>query len=359
MIVLIPSYEPDERLLELVAELRGSGTRIVVIDDGSESRFRVLFDRAADLGAVVLHQDVNTGKAAALRSGLEYIAARWPGRDVVTADSDGQHAPVDIAAVAAAMDGADEIILGGRGFSGDVPLRSRFGNGVSRLLFRLSSGVAVHDTQTGLRGIPAALIPMVLAVPGERFAWEMNVLLSAARQGIPIREVPISTIYLDHNASSHFRPVRDSLAVMRPLWRYLSVSVGSFLLDVVALQLMFAVTGMLLPSVIGARVLSAAVNFALNRTVVFHATEPGSLRRQLVQYVLLAVGLLAAGYAGIAVLTAWGAPLLVAKIVTDATVYLVGFLVQRGWVFAATRRRRATPQQSGAATDRHQLAVRA
>lgn len=339
MIVLIPAYEPDHRLVELVAALHADGNRMLVVDDGSGEAFTRVFAEVEAYGIPVLHQPLNLGKAAALRRGLAHISERWPGEDVVTADSDGQHRPDDIAAVAAALGDGEGLVLGGRAFSGEVPVRSRFGNAVSRLLFRASAGVRVHDTQTGLRGIPADLIPEVLAVPGERFAWEMNVLLHAARHGIPIREVPIRTVYLDGNASSHFRPVRDSAAVMRPLLRYLAVSLGSFLLDVVALQLLFAATGLLLMSVIGARLMSAAVNFVLNRTLVFHAAGAGSVKRQLARYVLLAIALLGAGYGGIALLTAWGVPLLAAKLITDTTVYVCGFLLQRGYVFAVAGRR--------------------
>lgn len=333
MIVLIPAYEPDGRLLELVEDLQGAGCRLVIVDDGSGPEYAEVFAAANARGASVLHQALNLGKAAALRRGITDIARRWPGEDIVTADSDGQHRPEDVLAVAAELSVGDALVLGGRSFTGAVPARSRFGNAASRMLFHASSGVRVHDTQTGLRGIPAALIPEILAVPGERFAWEMNVLLQFARRGIAVREVPIQTIYLDANASSHFRPVRDSVAVMRPLLRYLAVSLGSFVLDLAALQLLFAATGLLAVSVVGARMLSAAVNFAVNRTLVSRASGAGSLGRQLRRYLMLAVGLLAAGYAGIALLTTWGVPLLAAKVITDAAVYIGGFLLQRGFVF--------------------------
>ena len=337
MIVLIPAYEPDERMLELVDALDEDGCRMLVVDDGSGAGYAALFAHVSARGIEVLHQPSNTGKASALRRGLAYIARRWPGEDVVTADSDGQHRPRDIEAVAAVTAEGDALVLGGRAFTGDVPFRSRIGNAISRTLFRASSGVDVHDTQTGLRGIPSSRIPAMLAVAGERFAWEMNVLVEFARRRIPIREVPIETVYLDDNASSHFRPVRDSWAVLRPMLRYVLVSLGSFVLDVVALQLLYLVSGQLLLSAVGARVLSAAVNFALNRSFVFRAAAGGDLRRQLVRYGLIAVAMLAAGYAGLALLIAWGVPVIIAKIVADSAVYVCGFLLQRGYVFARHR----------------------
>lgn len=340
MIVLIPAYEPDERMLELVDALDADGLRMLVVDDGSGSDYAALFEDVAARGVEVLHQPVNTGKAQALRRGLRHIAESSPGEDVVTADSDGQHRPHDIEAVAAATAGGAALVLGGRSFTGEVPLRSRFGNAVSRLLFRASGGAPVHDTQTGLRGIPSSLIGDVLAVPGERFAWEMNVLVDFTRRRIPISELEIETVYLDGNASSHFRPVRDSLAVLRPLLRYVLVSLGSFVLDVTALQLLYAASGQLLLSVLGARLLSAGVNFTLNRSLVFRAAEPGRLRQQMLRYIALAAALLAVGYLGLALLTSWGVPVLLAKILADSAVYACGFLLQRGYVFAREGNRR-------------------
>jgi putative flippase GtrA len=340
VIVLIPAYEPDERMVELVDALDAAHHRMLVVDDGSGPTFAPLFRRVEDRGVEVLYGPENAGKASALRRGLAHIAGHWPGEDVVTADSDGQHRPDDIGVVAVTLAQSDGLVLGGRRFSGDVPLRSRFGNAVSRALFRAVGGVRVHDTQTGLRGIPAARIPEVLAVAGERFAWEMNVLIDFARRRVPIREVEIATVYLDGNSSSHFRPIRDSLAVLRPLLRYVLVSFGSFVLDVVALQLLYAASGMLLPSMIGARLLSAAVNFVLNRAVVFRAAERGALGRQLVRYAGLALVLLGIGYLGVALLVGAGVPVLMAKILVDAGVYVAGFTAQRGFVFARGRRGR-------------------
>ena len=370
MIVLIPAYHPDDRLVELVDALRDEGCRMVVVDDGSGDRCTRVFDAVEERGAEVLRQPRNTGKAGALRRGLAHIAGRWPGEDVVTADSDGQHRPRDIIAVAAAVAGGDALMLGARTFTGDVPVRSRIGNTVSRMLFRACGGPRIRDTQTGLRGIPAHLVADVLAVPGERFSWEMNVLLELARRGIPIREIEIATVYLDGNASSHFRPVRDSVAVLMPMLRYVAVSFGSFLLDAALLQVLYIATGQLLLSAIGARVLSAVVNFALNRRLVFPGAAGGSLRRQLVRYALLAVALLAAGYAGLAVLVSWGVPVLVAKLLADAAAYVCGFLVQRGFVFARStrdatraaafphpgRRSRATSEDHGRRPPAHRVA---
>ena len=85
------------------------------------------------------------------------------------------------------------------------------GNHLTRLIFHFFSGHQVSDTQTGLRAFPSAPLPDLLALPGERYEYEMTVLAHLCRYGNSPIEVPISTIYIDNNRSSHFNPTRDSM----------------------------------------------------------------------------------------------------------------------------------------------------
>ena len=113
------------------------------------------------------------------------------------------------------------------------PLRSRFGNAATRTALRAASGLGLQDTQTGLRGYPPSLVGWLGTVDGERFEYEINVLLEAQRNGIAVHEVPIETIYIDDNASSHFRPLIDSIRVYLPLIKFSMSSLASFALDFV------------------------------------------------------------------------------------------------------------------------------
>lgn len=335
MIILIPAYEPDERLTALVTELRAADPRagILVVDDGSGPHFSTVFDAARAAGAEVIGYGVNRGKGRALKSGLGYIREYHPGHDVVCADSDGQHTVADILRIAEHVRQSDgAMVLGGRRFTGDVPWRSRFGNAVSRAAFRVATGIPVHDTQTGLRGYPAGMLGWLLGVKGDRFEYELNLLLQSRAAGIPLEEVEIETVYLEHNASSHFRPVVDSLKVLAPLLRFMASSLGAFVIDAVGLVLLFALTNSLFVSVVGARIVSASINFLVNRHAVF-AGERGNLRRDMLRYVVLALALLASSYVWLTVLTQWGVPLVAAKVVTDVTLYVISFHVQRRYVF--------------------------
>ena len=343
MIVLIPSYEPDARLVALVQRLGHElpDVAVIVVDDGSGERFDGVFAQVRDAGADIVRYRRNQGKGYALRVGIRHAMAHHPGRAIVTADGDGQHRIDDIVAVGlrlvdsgvGAPSGGRSIVLGVRDFAGDVPARSRFGNAVSSTLFRLVAGIAVRDTQTGLRGYPAEALPWLLGVPGDRFEYEQSVLLRARSAGFGIAQVPIATVYLEHNASSHFRPVRDSLRVLAPVMAFIASSLSAFVIDAVLLFALMALTDSLVISVVGARLVSASVNFIVNRTVVFQAAD-GPWRRQLLGYAALAVVLLLASYGALDLLTGIGVPLLVAKPVADLGLTAVSWLVQQRAVFA-------------------------
>lgn len=338
MIVLIPAFEPTHRLPDLVRELRHAAPDVVVlvVDDGSGLAYAPRFDEVAALGADVVRYGDNRGKGYALKTGFRVAAERHPGHDVVTADSDGQHTVDDILRVAFRLRREeDALVLGVRAFTGEVPARSRFGNAVSALLFKAAAGYGVSDTQTGLRGFPAASLGWARGVPGERFEYELEQLLAVPASGRRVVELPIATVYLDHNASSHFRPVRDSVRVMRPMLRFAASSFVGFLVDTLVLQLVFLLTGSLLGSVIAARVVSGATNFTLNRRIL---GKDAPLVRSALKYAALAAVLLVANYVWLAVLTGVGIPLLPAKVVTEVALYVVSFAVQRSVVFARARR---------------------
>ncbi|MSU36619.1 MAG: hypothetical protein EXS36_16270 [Pedosphaera sp.] len=155
-------------------------------------------------------------QGAALKTGLNHAVVEHPGSVVVvTADADGQPAPADILKVASALTAAGDghLILGVRGFATDVPFRSRFGNSLTRRIMKIVTGQAISDTQTGLRGIPFGFIPALLRLDPNGYDFELDMLVTCRSSGITIQEVPIATIYLNGNRSSHFNPLRDSMRI--------------------------------------------------------------------------------------------------------------------------------------------------
>ncbi|MDF1488896.1 bifunctional glycosyltransferase family 2/GtrA family protein [Tessaracoccus caeni] len=348
-VILIPAYEPDSRLVTLVGELslRLPHTPIMIVDDGSGPAYAPIFDAAARVGASVLAHTENRGKGAALRTGFAAIASVWPGAAVVTADCDGQHTAADIVAVAAALEDAPEddrvVVLGCRAFAGEVPARSRLGNTVTRWAYRAATGQDIPDTQTGLRALSPAAMDWAQTLPGDRFEYEFQMLLRAPESGVRLATVPIETIYTDGNSSSHFRPLRDSARIYAPLLRFAGSGLLAFGVDTVALLVLNALTGHLLASVVGARLISASVNFVVNRSVVFGHGREVPARTAALRYGGLAVILLAANYGLLSALTGIGIPLIVAKIATEAALFIASYAMQRSVVFSPESPRLDTP----------------
>ncbi len=341
MIILIPSYEPEHKLVALVESIVATEGEhhVLVVNDGSDPRFDPVFDKVRFAGATVIEHHPNRGKGYALKQGLAYISENCPEQDVVCADSDGQHTLPDILAVAAALRSNDDgIVLGARDFTGEIPLRSRFGNSATRIALRAASGLRLQDTQTGLRGYPASLLSWLMTIDGDRFQYELTVLLEAKQKGIDVVEVPIATIYIDDNQSSHFRPVIDSIRVYLPLIRFSMSSLLAAALDFVMVLALMALISNLVVAVVGARICSASLNFTLNRRLVFDATGRTPLPAAIASYGTVAVGILIANYAILQLLyERLGIYLGLAKLATEVSLFLASYGLQKHFVFSSGR----------------------
>lgn len=222
--LLIPARNPGVQLVDLVEEcVRGGFSSVIVVDDGSDPECGSIFDRLAKHAQVrVLRHRANRGKGRALKTGMQLFlneSASYGG--IVTADADGQHTADDVLRIARAFTAAPHaMIIGARHFDRGVPLRSRWGNVVTRNIFRLATGRKLTDSQSGLRAIPTAMIPQLLLLPGERYEFETAFLLHACRLPNQPIEMPIRTVYEDGNRTSHFRPLLDSVRIYIVLLRY-------------------------------------------------------------------------------------------------------------------------------------------
>ncbi|MDF2936824.1 MAG: glycosyl transferase family 2 [Paenibacillaceae bacterium] len=337
MHVLIPAYEPDKRLLDLIRQLKASGvSNILVVDDGSGEDYGPLFHAAESEGCTVLTHPVNRGKGRALKTGFRHLLETTRMDMVVCADSDGQHLPQDILKVAQAVrETPGRIVLGSRQFTGKVPLRSSFGNTATRRIYSLLSGIPLQDTQTGLRGYSRDMLEWLCQVPGERFEYEMNLLLQASKAGYSFYELSIETIYIDHNSSSHFRPLADSLKIYWPIAKFGSVSLISALLDILLVLLIQYGTGNLLIAVWGARLCSSVFNYTMNKTFVFNSGKPTPSKRSMPRYFALAIVILILNYGLMFVLFGqMGTPLLAAKLLTEAMLFAFSYWCQQRFVYA-------------------------
>ncbi|MBR4444860.1 MAG: bifunctional glycosyltransferase family 2/GtrA family protein [Solobacterium sp.] len=339
---LIPAYCPDEKLIQLIQQLQDHNIECIVVNDGSPEEYNELFRTIATMTTVLTHT-VNKGKGAALKTGFRYIQQHHDHCIIVTADADGQHLPEDILQTAReAAVHEDALVLGVRTFAKeDVPFRSYYGNKITETVFRLFTGTHITDTQTGLRAFSSTLIDDMLKAEGERYEYEINQLLYCVRENIPIYETPITAVYENNNACSHFHPFRDSFLIYRQILRFGLSSITSFLVDLTAFELLSLLftgsTGILAANVI-ARGISAIFNYEVNRKIVFKDVFKRSTSAW--KYFTLAAGILACNTLILYVLTSFlHIPALAAKILTEAILFLVSWTIQNRYIFTGQTNR--------------------
>ena len=350
VVALIPSLNPDEKLPQTVKGLFAAGfSHVLLIDDGSRQECQPIFEELALLpGCAVLHHEVNKGKGRALKTGFQYYLENYDQTvfaGVVTADADGQHLPEDIYRSALPLMNGVALTLGTRNFNEEqVPFKSRNGNKITTFVFKLLYGKLINDTQTGLRGIANSYLPACLELKGERFEYEINMLIDAARKKLDMVEVPIQTVYFDNNRETHFHPVKDSVRIYRVMLasflRFACSGLASFIVD----QGLFALFQKLIlagfsaafsipVATLIARIISSLINFCLNRSFVFETKQADN--KAILRYYVLCALQMAASAACVTVLhalTLGDSSLL--KLVVDTVLFFFSYRIQQGWVFA-------------------------
>lgn len=340
--VIIPSLSPDERLVTLVKELKEQGfLHILVVNDGSSADYDEFFNRTKEMGATVLRHVVNQGKGRALKTAFNFILEHWQDCvGAITIDSDGQHAVKDIIRCCEAlMENPDCLIMGCRNFKQDnVPFKSSFGNILTSKVMKLLVGIAVSDTQTGLRAMSTSLMEKFLKVTGERFEYETNMLLCCKEETITIKEVSIETIYYENNKSTHFRPFQDSVKIYGLFLKFIVASLSSSVIDLGIFTLGTLLLKDLFPgyyiiiSTVIARVISSVYNFFVNRQSVFKSDD--NLTATMVKYYILAVIQMALSAVGVMVVYGlFGGNETLIKVIVDCFLFVISFQIQREWVF--------------------------
>ena len=221
LIILIPAYEPTTKLLDLLKKLKKENLTTIIVNDGSNNTYDEIFNKAKKYAHILKH-DVNKGKGRALKTGIEYIQKNF-NKDyvIITMDCDGQHTIKDALKLGEyTLNHNEELVTGKRLRNKTTPLRSKIGNSITRFVYRTITGLDVYDTQTGLRAFSNKLVPLMLEIEGERFEYEMNVLLTCSTKKIKITEIQIDTIYIENNSGSHFNSVKDSIKIYKEIFKY-------------------------------------------------------------------------------------------------------------------------------------------
>ncbi len=339
IIILIPTLNPDQRLINLVHELKNIGIcQILIVNDGSLPTNRHIFTKLEKLNCTILHHRTNLGKGQSIKTGINYLLKNIQNTiGIVTADDDGQHTPLDIQNIAAKLQNSDQIILGEREFDNKkMPLTSKIGNTFSSIYFWLTTGQKLKDTQTGLRGIPQKYFSFALDVPGHRYEYEMRFLEAMYEQNVPYQTVTIQTVY-DKNWSTHFQFISDSYNIYPKFFRNVLSSLSSAILDILFFMILVNFTNIILISNIIARLLSGIYNFILNKTWTFEKKDSHNTTTELKRYLILFIVQMFVS----SITTNWlnatfqasTFGLLIIKIIVDLLIFTTNFIIQRQWIF--------------------------
>jgi len=348
--VILPSYNPSIQIISVIKRVIEQGfSDVIVINDGSKDEITPVFDETAKIeGCTVLCHSENMGKGAALKTGMKYFLENRPDSlGIVTIDDDGQHLPEDIKLCAEAMANSGSFVLGSRDFNNpSVPFKSRAGNRITAKIFSASVGLDLKDSQTGLRAIPKEFLNTFVNVSGNRFEYETNMLITAKKENINITEVPINTVYINGNKSTHFHTIKDSIKIMFQFIKYAQSSLISCGVDLLCFYAFLNLLSghsdsgnwnVILLSTIIARVISSALNFTINRKFVFRHSGKSVIKAVVKYYILCAFSMILSGnlVAVLSYLFNINNNIIVTftKIVVDVGLFVMNYHIQKRWVF--------------------------
>ena len=333
--VLIPAYNPDETLLKTVESLIEAGfSHIIIVNDGSSGASLPVFKKLESMEQChVLRHAVNLGKGRALKTGFNFYYLYFEdSKGVITVDADGQHLPQDVLKVKETfLENPRNMVIGSRKFGPKTPLRSLIGNVATKHIFRLLVGKKISDTQSGLRCIPRNAIRDFIRMEGEKYEYEMNMLISTKTNAIDVVEEEISTVYIENNKSSHFNPLIDSMKIYFLLIRFAFSSVLASIIDFIIFAAVYGLSRNILVGIIAARLVAGNINFIINKKLVF--CSHSNVAQAMLKYYTLFVVLGGLAYLLIQTMSDFGMNVMLAKAVTESLLFVASFSIQRDFIF--------------------------
>lgn len=258
-VALVPTYEPDEKLKKVVDDLKENKFDVVVINDGSDIKYEKYFN---ECGTKVISYLTNRGKGYAIKKGIEYVKNNYNDYIIVIVDSDGQHDADDALNLCKYVEEhPDTLAIGKRPRKDNIPLRSKIGNAITKYVFSLATEQNIYDTQSGLRAFEEQLTEYMLETKGDRFEYEINILLGLKQRNIKYKEIEIKTIYIDNNKGSHFKTVRDSSRIYKQIIKYKRLSILLFILEFILFLTLYKLTNKIILSNIISGIMCASLGY--------------------------------------------------------------------------------------------------
>ena len=337
VVIVIPTLDPDEKIMnDFIDKLQKEFKNILVVNDGSNESHNGFFNSLEKKGITVLKHYKNYGKGRGLKNAFNYILNEYPNiKGVVTCDSDGQHSVSDIKKCADALiKNPDKLILGVRNFDKEnVPARSKFGNKITRNIFKIFIGLDISDTQTGLRGLSKKIMIEFLDISGERYEYETNMLIECQKKNIELEEIEIETIYINSNEGSHFNPIKDSIKIYRLFLNYFIITFSIFMLDIllfIGLYNILNINSKILAATIVARFISSLYYYLVNANLVFKNIK---IKQLIKYYILVIIQMFLSGCFVTYLFDLLNINVVLIKVIVDIILWLIVIIVQKEFVF--------------------------
>ena len=330
--IVVPTYDPDEKIMQtFMDELLKEFKNVIVVNDGSNKKHEKFFNNLEKSGVVLFKHHKNFGKGRGIKNAFNYLLNTYPNiKGCVTCDSDGQHSVKDIKnCVSELLKNDDKLVLGVRNFDDSlVPKRSKFGNKLTKSIFKVFIGSEITDTQTGLRGFSKKLMEEFSSIPGERYEYETNMLVLCKKLDIPIKEIEIDTIYIDSNRTSHFNPVKDSMKIYKLFLKFFSLALSSYLVDLIifiALFNIFDINNKILAATIIARLFSSIYSYSVNSSMKFKGANINYLAKY---YILTIIQMILSGCFVTYFYNLTNINVVFIKIIVDTIIWIVNLFIQ-------------------------------
>jgi len=342
VVIVIPSYKPHKEIMsEFIKKLTKHFKEIVVVDDGSGMEYSEFFNTLKNSGITVLKHNINLGKGRAIKTAFNYCLNTYENiKGTITADCDGQHSVEDIIKCAEQLKNTPEkLVIGTRNFDEKhVPLKSKFGNKLTKIMFSIFVGIKIADTQSGLRGFGIENMKNFLQIAGERYEYETNMLIECKQKEIEIKEVPIETVYIKNNELSHFNPLKDSIMIYKLFLKYIISAVSSFIIDILLFSLflkyipeinMGIITTIVISTIL-ARIISAIYNFIINSKLVFKNKNKTSIIKY---FILVIAQMFISAFVVSELFNIFKINATAIKVIVDAIIFIINFVIQREIIF--------------------------
>lgn len=342
--IIIPSYKPDkEIMLEFLKSLKQQFKKIIVVNDGSGEEYNYFFKQIENKEKIiVLKHYLNFGKGRAIKTAFNYILNNKDDNTIgaITADCDGQHKVKDIVKCAKKLkEESNKLVIGTRNFDENhVPIKNRYGNKLTRTIIKIFVGINITDTQSGLRGFGIEVMKKLLLTKGERYEYETNMLIDCKENNIDILEVPISTVYINKNSSSHFNPIKDSIMIYKIFIKYIISSISSFIIDLLLFTIfvklipeikIWEITDIVIATII-ARIISALYNFFVNAKIVFKNQTKKSMMKY---FLLVIIQMFISAFVVSKLFELLNIDSTLIKLCVDTVIFVINFIIQREWIF--------------------------